>query len=250
MVNYLNASDILYIHRVLAIVFEEDGDPIVPSGPRDPDAALVHSAAERPRTALGGTEKYRTIEAKAAALFHSLVQNHAFHNGNKRTALVSMVRFLDLNRHRIEATDDDLFLLVTSVAKGQLPASNDRKTPDELVEGVHLWLDNRCARIERANGEVRVKDFNANIAKAGGRVKVSSDGHSWVLHGPLEGGKSVRIKKSTTRLAGMVARVYAKRIGFTDGQSGISFDDLTAGIQPEQRIIRDLIEVLRMLAHV
>ncbi|WP_232439982.1 hypothetical protein, partial [Burkholderia ubonensis] len=74
--------------------------------------------------------------------------------------------------------------------------------------------------------------------------------HSWVLHGPLEGGKSVRIKKSTTRLAGMVARVYAKRIGFTDGQSGISFDDLTAGIQPEQRIIRDLIEVLRMLAHV
>lgn len=47
----------------------------------------------------------------------------------------------------------------------------------------------------------------------------------------------------------MVARVYAKKIGFTDGQSGISFDDLSAGVQPEQRIIGDLIEVLRMFAH-
>ncbi len=249
MIRYLSDTDVLYIHEVLAIVFREDGDPIEPSGPRDPEASLVSSAAGRPRVSLGGVEKYRTVEAKAAALFHSLVQNHAFHNGNKRTALVSMVRFLDMNERRIEATDRDLFKLVTSIAKGQLPDVDGRQEPDELVAGIEEWLKHRCKKVERANGEVRVAAFLEKIEEAGGRVKSSADRSAWILHGPVPGGKSVRISKSTGRLAGMVARVYAKKIGFTDGQSGISFDDLSAGVQPEQRIIGDLIEVLRMLAH-
>ncbi|KLU20514.1 hypothetical protein EOS_41150 [Caballeronia mineralivorans PML1(12)] len=67
MINYLSAIDILYIHDVLVVVFANDGDPISPSGPRD--EGLVESAANRPRTALGSTEKYRTVDGKAAALF-------------------------------------------------------------------------------------------------------------------------------------------------------------------------------------
>ena len=43
----------------------------------------------RPQTGLGTIDKYPTIEQKAAALLHSLIKNHAFHNGNKRTALVA-----------------------------------------------------------------------------------------------------------------------------------------------------------------
>jgi hypothetical protein len=49
-IRYLSDSDILYIHDVLAFVFAEDGDPIEPSGPRDPDASLVSSAAGFPDT--------------------------------------------------------------------------------------------------------------------------------------------------------------------------------------------------------
>ncbi|MBU9422609.1 type II toxin-antitoxin system death-on-curing family toxin [Burkholderia gladioli] len=255
MTNYLNDADILYIHEVLTYVFEKEADPIVPSGPRDAGGGLVASATIRPRTSLGGVEKYRTLEAKAAALFHSLIQNHPFHNGNKRTALVSMVRFLDLNHKRIEASDEDMFALVKSVAQGQLPGSDERRNADDIVDGVRHWLESRCAKIERVNGDVRVRDFLENIKKAGGRVKSSADGNSWILHGPhsfieKENGKSVRIRKNILRINSMVGRVYAKKIGFTDGRSGISFDDLTAGVQPEQRIIGDLIEVLRMLAHI
>ena len=180
MIRYLSDTDVLYIHEVLAIVFREDGDPIEPSGPRDSEASLVSSAAGRPRVSLGGVEKYRTVEAKAAALFHSLVQNHAFHNGNKRTALVSMVRFLDMNERRIEATDHDLFKLVTSIAKGQLPDVDGRQEPDELVAGIEEWLKHRCKKVERANGEVRVAAFLEKIEEAGGRVSdMHGATHDW-----------------------------------------------------------------------
>ncbi|WP_454727941.1 MULTISPECIES: type II toxin-antitoxin system death-on-curing family toxin [Cupriavidus] len=114
MRRYLASEDVIDIHKRLVEVFADDGDPISPHGVRD--ANLIEMAVHRPRTSLSGIEKYRSIEAKAAALFHSLVQNHPFHNGNKRTALVSTVRFLDLNRRRVYGTDDELFDLVESAS--------------------------------------------------------------------------------------------------------------------------------------
>jgi death-on-curing family protein len=44
---------------------------------------------------VGGKEAYPTTFNKTAALFHSLINNHPFHNGNKRVALVSAQVFLD-----------------------------------------------------------------------------------------------------------------------------------------------------------
>jgi death-on-curing protein len=41
----------------------------------------------RPQTTVGGADAYPDVHSKAAALFHSLIRNHAFIDGNKRTAL-------------------------------------------------------------------------------------------------------------------------------------------------------------------
>lgn len=79
MRRYLASEDAIDIHDRLVEVFADDGDPISPHGVCD--ANLIEMAVHRPRTSLSGIEKYRSIEAKAAALFHSLVQNHPFHNG-------------------------------------------------------------------------------------------------------------------------------------------------------------------------
>ncbi|WP_163576328.1 type II toxin-antitoxin system death-on-curing family toxin [Halomonas faecis] len=109
---YLSYDEVLEIHHELVDFFQNDGDPIEPAGPRD--VALLESACERPKTGLGGTDKYGTVDEKAAALFHSLVANHPFHNGNKRTALVSTVWFLDQNDRRVQAHDDEWFDFVVS----------------------------------------------------------------------------------------------------------------------------------------
>ena len=65
------------------------------------DFALMHSAIERPKATFGGKELYPTIFDKAAAMIHSLIQNHPFADGNKRTALAITVRFLHLNGYKL-----------------------------------------------------------------------------------------------------------------------------------------------------
>ena len=45
-------------------------------------SANIESALGRPFHSADGQDVYPTIIEKAAALFHSLIANHPFHNGN------------------------------------------------------------------------------------------------------------------------------------------------------------------------
>lgn len=74
------------------------------------DFALLHSAVERPKATFSGLDLYPTVFAKAASLLQSLCLNHAFSDGNKRSAWSITHRFLWLNGYhlrskRIEAAD-------------------------------------------------------------------------------------------------------------------------------------------------
>ena len=61
------------------------------------DMGLLESAVARPQASAFGADAYPDLVSKAAALLHSLVLNHAFVDGNKRTAVLATVVFLDLN---------------------------------------------------------------------------------------------------------------------------------------------------------
>lgn len=89
MVNYSEIDEIIAIHD--SVIKQTGGKDGIFS------FTLLHSAIERPKATFGGNELYPTDFEKAAALVHSLIQNHPFNDGNKRTALLAMVRFLHLN---------------------------------------------------------------------------------------------------------------------------------------------------------
>ncbi len=59
------------------------------------NAALLHSAIARPFVTFESEELYRDDFEKAAALFHSLIKNHPFLDGTKRTAFASALYFLE-----------------------------------------------------------------------------------------------------------------------------------------------------------
>ena len=80
------------------------------------DAGLVSSSATRPATVTFGVEAYPTLEEKAAALFHSVLSNHAFVDGNKRTAWVAARVMPALHGRRPALTEDEAFDLVVRVA--------------------------------------------------------------------------------------------------------------------------------------
>jgi death-on-curing protein len=80
------------------------------------DAGLVQSAVARPQTIAFGVEAYTTLEDKAAALLHSIICNHPFVDGNKRTAWAAMEVMLGVNGHASALTDDEAFDLVIRIA--------------------------------------------------------------------------------------------------------------------------------------
>lgn len=93
MTNYISIDEVLAIHD--RVIKETGGKKGIL------DFALLHSATERPKATFGGTELYPSIFEKAASLMHSLIQNHPFNDGNKRTALAATSRFLHLNGYTL-----------------------------------------------------------------------------------------------------------------------------------------------------
>lgn len=55
---------------------------------------LLSSAIARQSVALGNSYKYDTPLKKAATVYYGLIKNHAFHDGNKRTALLTLLYFI------------------------------------------------------------------------------------------------------------------------------------------------------------
>ncbi len=82
------------------------------------DLGLLDAAFHRPQASLFGREAYPTLASKAAALLHSLAQNQALLDGNKRLAVVCVDVFVNVNDRRVMASEDALFDLMIEVAGG------------------------------------------------------------------------------------------------------------------------------------
>src|SRR5262249_14431063 len=95
----LSTDEVLRIHDRVCADFGTTADPIAPAGVRDPK--LLESAVARQRVGFGPFLKYSDPFDNAATLTFGVCCNHAFHNGNKRTALVSMLAHLDANKHTL-----------------------------------------------------------------------------------------------------------------------------------------------------
>ena len=126
---YLTLGEVLEVHRM-----------VMGSGAKSiaiRDLPALESAVSQPQVTFEGASLYVTLAEKAAALCFSLVSNHPFLDGNKRTAHAAMETFLVLNGHEIVASVDEQESLMLAVASGQC----DRK---ELVD----WLGLHLSRLE------------------------------------------------------------------------------------------------------
>jgi death-on-curing family protein len=145
----LTYEDVLEIHNSLVQDFTDDEDPIEPPGVRN--ETLLQSAVTRPHTRIGSDRKYRTVEMAAAALLHSLVMDHPFHNGNKRTALVAMLVFLDENGFLLTCDQEQLFKLVLLVAQHSIVDSHPKDLSDREVLAIAEWIRNHCRVVEKGD---------------------------------------------------------------------------------------------------
>src|SRR6476619_6453604 len=99
MTDYLTVAEVLAMHNDQV---ERYGGS---HGVRDP--GLLEAALYRPQTGY-----YADLIEEAAALWESLAQNHAFIDGNKRTAFAATFTFLAINGAWLTADAKETYAFV------------------------------------------------------------------------------------------------------------------------------------------
>jgi death-on-curing protein len=116
----LSIEEVKAIHEALVRDFCESKDPISPPGVRSEE--LLSSAVDRQHVGANDSLKYFDEYTSAATLAYGICMNHCFHNGNKRTALVSMLSHLDKNGLRLKSDiqENNLYELFVKFAGHQI----------------------------------------------------------------------------------------------------------------------------------
>ena len=123
MTDYLTVAEVLAMH---ADQVERYG-----GSPGIRDQGLLEAALFRPQTGY-----YADLIEEAVALWESLSQNHAFIDGNKRTAFAATYTFLAINGARLTADAEETYAFVVALYEG------NRFAFDKLVP----WLRSHIAQ--------------------------------------------------------------------------------------------------------
>ena len=91
------------------------------------DEGLLDSAIYQPQASFGGEFLHPTIVEQAAAYLFHIIKNHAFVDGNKRTAFDVMVTFLNLNDYDLNMTEKEAEQLITQV-------DDNKVNKEELID--------------------------------------------------------------------------------------------------------------------
>jgi death-on-curing protein len=96
------------------------------------DEGYIHLVVDKPFSEFFGEEQYPGIFLKAAVYWHGLATAHCFNDGNKRTALMTALVFLQINGYELAVEDDVLFDVCIQVATKQLD-----------LHGLARWIENQ-----------------------------------------------------------------------------------------------------------
>jgi len=121
----ISTEEALKIHKLLVDQFGGS------HGVRDKNS--LNSALSRPFATFDQKELYPSPVEKAAAILESIVTNHPFIDGNKRTGYVLARLFLLKSGLDIESTQKDKYEMVIAVSKGEWK-----------FEQIKTWLTKQC----------------------------------------------------------------------------------------------------------
>lgn len=112
MITFLTKEEVISAHYFLMKKMKDADQAGVK------DHGLLESAVHRPRQSVFGEDAYPNLFEKAAALLESLVKNHCFHNGNKRTAYLVTKSFLILNGQHLRMERTYAVEFIVDIATG------------------------------------------------------------------------------------------------------------------------------------
>ena len=111
-IQYLSIEQVFAVHA--ALIKRYGGS----QGIRD--QGLLESAVFRPQASAFSRDTYPTLFEKCAVLGYSLIQNHPFLDGNKRTGFAGMHLMLLINGYDLTSTAKEEITMAENVASGKM----------------------------------------------------------------------------------------------------------------------------------
>ncbi len=102
------------------------------------DTWRIEAAVARMSSGAGEDEFFPSLHDKCAALLQSLIQGHAFVDGNKRTAILAANALLELNGRRLSYEPEDVVQFAVGVAIHDIDFAG-------IVEWLEEHSEERCA---------------------------------------------------------------------------------------------------------
>lgn len=135
---------------------------------------LLASAVARQEVAFGGCKKWVNEFEIMATLLYGLVKNHAFEDGNKRTALLSLLLSLNNRGYKVCRPISDLENLIVRIAANDLQQYGDYKTKEAAEFEDDYKIRFIAARIKRSAkkksnqiGQLKYREFDNRLREFG-----------------------------------------------------------------------------------
>jgi death-on-curing family protein len=176
------------------------------------DFNLLGSTLGRQIAGYGSFQKWKRPEDICATLFYGIIKNHAFHDANKRTALLTLLYHLLKLGRTIDAKQrefENLALCVASDSLNEYRAFKEnryQKLEDKEIVFLADFIRGNTREIEKKYYPVTYQEFDRLLRRHGFNFEISRDGFVDVV------GESVRKK-----FFGLVEQKIQKRyiqVGF------------------------------------
>jgi len=136
----VQVEGILTIHKIVKQKAPEN-NPVTEG---KPDVGLIQGIIDKNSMLVNGEELYDSVYKKAACFLEGIIRLHPFTDGNKRTALITTLAYLQFNGYALDmkrVTSDYL----VKIAKNP---SRSEKEIEDLIIDITLWIMERTKKIE------------------------------------------------------------------------------------------------------
>lgn len=171
----LGLHDVLKAHFLIAERFIKEQKGIASIGPKD--LHLLHSAVSRQVVGYGNIIKWTQPHEIAATLMYGLIQNHPFHDANKRTAFLATIFYLQTQGRIISISAEEFEDFTVLVADHGLNKyrvyrqAQKKKLPDPEIECISWFLKKNTRPIDKTHHTITFRELDTILHGFGFRLE-------------------------------------------------------------------------------
>ncbi|MGX5714255.1 type II toxin-antitoxin system death-on-curing family toxin [Sphingopyxis terrae subsp. ummariensis] len=165
----ISVLDVICAHFLIANYFYLEGYGIGGIGIRDP--SLLESAVFRQVSSYDGKQKWNDLFDLVATTMFRIVKNHAFYDGNKRTALLSSLYQLYENGYCPSVDQAQFEDLVVQIAENNLIKYRryhdlvKSGEPDPEVKFISKWLRDNTRKVDKRTYEITYRELKVILQR-------------------------------------------------------------------------------------